>query len=413
MTTHSAPKAFDAIIVGGGPNGLTLALALAQIPEFTVLVIDGRDPAVFARSGSDNRGSALTKTTQSMFKALGLWPALQPHLMEMRDIVVTDGQGPLADRPSLLRFSTKENEHAAAAMIENRHLALALVSQVERAPNITLWANGTVQDVMRQPGKISVALQDGRQANAALLVGADGRHSRVRETAGLAVSSHDHGQTALTFTLAHSLPHGSQAQEHFSPTGVCALLPLPGYRSSVVWAENPTRAQQLMEMSTTEFAGALQKHIGEHLGALQVEGKVNAHSLKLHIASALTAPRIALVGDAGHVIHPLAGLGLNLGFKDCAALHECVGDAIARGEDHGSAAVLERYEAWRRFDIVATVAAMEGMNTLFATDQPLIKFLRQFGLKMVDNLPMAKTMIMRQASGVGSAQPRLMRGFSN
>jgi 2-octaprenyl-6-methoxyphenol hydroxylase len=400
---------FDAIIVGGGPNGLTLALALAQIPDFKILIIDGRDPAAFARNGEDSRGSALTAATQSMFKALGLGNALAPHLTEMRDIVVTDGKGPLGQRPSLLNFHTNEPAQAAASMIENRHLALALVEKVEATPAVTLWTNSTVENTVVLPGQTQVWLSDGRSASAPIIIGADGRNSKVRSLAGITVQTHDHGQTALTFTLAHTKPHHNRAEEHFSPSGVCALLPLPDNHSSVVWAETPKRALELAAMSAAEFVETLQEHIGEHLGRLSVKGKINSYPLQLQIASAMSAPRTALVGDAGHVIHPLAGLGLNLGFKDCAALADCIADAVSRGEDHGGAATLDRYETWRRFDITATVAALEGMNKLFASDNPALRSIRQLGLRAMDHLPPIKAMIMSEAAGRNGNLPSLMR----
>ena len=258
---------------------------------------------------------------------------------------------------------------------------------------------------------MTIVLADGRRAKAPLLIGADGRNSTIRRLAGIAVDTHDHGQSALTFTIHHSLPHGGRAEEHFSPDGVLAILPLPGERSSIVWAVAPGEAARLKALPADAFRAALQQRIGRHLGEITVEGAVNLYPLHLQIAQSMTADRIALVGDAAHVIHPLAGLGLNLGFKDVAALAECVDDAMARGEDHGSALVLERYARWRRFDVASTVVAMEGMNRLFANANPFLAPLRKAGLLLVNKMPQAKAVIMTEAAGTSGTVPRLMRGL--
>lgn len=407
---------FDVIIAGGGPNGMSLALGLGLRPGLRILLVDAGDPRAHATHGHDTRGSALTRATQHMLAALGVLAPLSDHLMEMRDIVVTDGGGAqggsaVDGRPTLLAFTTETDKAAAAAIVENRHLTAALLAAVEDTPSITLWTSATITAVKQSAAFAMITLADGRVAKAPLLVGADGRNSTIRQSASIAVEVHDHRQSALTFTIAHTLPHGGRAEEHFSPHGVLAILPLPGHRSSIVWAEAPSEAARLQALPSVEFATALKARIGPHLGEMTVEGRVNLHPLKLQIARAMTASRIALVGDAAHVIHPLAGLGLNLGFKDVAALVECVVDAMARGEDHGAPQVLERYERWRRFDVVSTVLAMEGMNHLFANDDPLLAMLRKAGLAMVDRLPQVKATIMREASGTTGALPRLMRGL--
>jgi 2-octaprenyl-6-methoxyphenol hydroxylase len=399
---------YDVIIVGGGPNGLALGLALAQISDFKVLILDGRDPAIFAVSGMDTRGTALTQATLRFFARVGLKPLLAPHLMEIRDVKVTDASGPLSRRASLLNLTTAEDEKSAASMIENRHLATSLVTKISDNKNIALWPNVKITNIEVLPGKARLNLADGRVISACLLVGADGKNSLVRKTAKIDVQSHDHSQTALTFTIRHSKSHDNCAEEHFSPGGVCALLPLPDNRSSIVWAENPEKAEALIQMPEPAFVEALQNHIGDHLGEVTLEGKRNAYPLQLQIAKQLTAPRVALVGDAGHVVHPLAGLGLNIGFKDGATLHHCIDEAIKRGDDFGSHQVLERYAQWRRFDIASTVALLEALNGLFSADNKPTQFLRQLGLRLVDHMPPLKTAIMQHAAGTNMELPKLM-----
>lgn len=403
----------DVIVVGAGPNGQAMALALgsASLPSpIQVLLVDARDPRSFAASGHDTRGTALTRATQNLFKALGGFEDLKGHLAEMRDVIVTDGTGNHQSRPALLSFATAENQKPAAAIAENRHIAAALMSAVDRSPAIALWSGTTVSAVDRTGGFAKLSFNDGRVAKAPLLIGADGRNSYVRQEAGIAVMSHDDGQAALTFTVAHDNPHGHRAEEHFSPDGVFAMLPLPGNRSSIVWGTAPDEAARLMALAEPVFEDELNARVGTHLGRLRVEGAKQAYPLKRQAALAITAPRTALIGDAAHTIHPLAGLGLNLGFKDVAILAECIAAAMARGEDHGGTAVLQRYEQWRRFDIVSTIAAMEGMNALFVNDWPLLRSLRQAGLRAVDALPSLKNAVMAEASGLNGAVPRLMRG---
>lgn len=405
---------FDAIIVGGGPNGLAMALALGgaqATPRARVLVVDARDPRSFAASGNDTRGSALTRATQNIFRGLGCWADLKDHVAEMRNIIVTDGKGQLETRPSLLSFFTEEGGKAAAVITENRWIAAALMKGIERSSGIEVRGGVTVAGIVREAGFAHVTFADGQSVRAPLLVGADGRNSFVRRELGIPVEGHDDQQVALTFSISHQLPHGLRAEEHFSPTGVFALLPLPGNRASIVWGTSPEEAAQLMALDESAFNTALNEKIGTHLGHIALEGARQAYPLKRQVAREITGPRTALIGDAAHIIHPLAGLGLNLGFKDVAALADCVAEAMLRGEDHGSPMVLERYARWRRFDIVSTIVAMEGMNALFVNDWPGITALRQAALRLADKLPAAKSALMEEAAGMSGTLPRLMRGL--
>lgn len=405
---------FDVIIVGGGPNGLAMALALGGDrvrPQARVLVVDARDPRSFATAGIDTRGSALTRATQNVFRGLGCWETLAPHTAEMRHTIVTDGKGNLGNRASLLSFLAEGEGKAAAVITENRWIAASLMGAIERSPAIEVRGGVTVTAITREPGFVRVSFKDGSSASAPLLVGADGRNSYVRNDLGIATDGHDDNQVALTFSIAHELPHGHRAEEHFSPTGVFALLPLPGNRASIVWGTSPDEARQLMEMSDADFEASLNEKVGSHLGRISLEGTRQAYPLRRHVAREITGPRTALVGDAAHIIHPLAGLGLNLGYKDIASLADCIHEAMLRGEDHGGPAVLERYARWRRFDIASTIAAMEGMNALFVNDWPVLTVLRQAGLRLVDKMPRAKAALMEEAAGMTGTLPTLMRGF--
>ncbi len=404
----------DVLVIGAGPNGLAAALALGGSTlrsPLNVTVIDARDPRAFATGGLDTRGTAITKTTQRMLSALGLWEDLEPHAQEMRDVIVTDGEGGFGQRPELLSFATDDNQQAAASIVENRHIASALLATVDRSPAITLIANTGITQIKTDHGLAKVTTNSGVLIRASLVVAADGKASPTRQLLDIKVHGHAYQQTALGFSISHQRPHNGQAQEHFSPDGVFALLPLPDNRSSVVWGTSPAEAERLMALDEPEFLLELDHKLGPQLGPITLASPRSAYPLALQIADQFTAPRVALIGDAAHAIHPLAGLGLNLGYKDVAALADCVAVAFLRGDDIGGVAVLEEYQRNRRFDTWATAAAMEAMNTLFSNNTPLLRDVRKTGLKLVDRWPMAKAFLMREASGEAQNLPRLMQGL--
>jgi 2-octaprenyl-6-methoxyphenol hydroxylase len=404
----------DVAVVGAGLNGLVAALALggrsARRP-LNVAVIDKRDPQRFATASYDSRASALTAATQAMFGALGLWDQIKPYAQDMTQIIVTDGKA-ATERPSLLSFATEGRAKPAAAMVENHHLFAAVLAEIAQSPHIQLLTGQAIQDIHYGPGLAQIILDDGTMVKASLIVGADGRHSITREKAGLKLQGWDYQQSALTLTVGHERPHDGMAEEHFTPTGVFAVLPLQDNRSSLVWTETHDEAQRLLALPDDVFLDELSKRFGSHRGALQLASPRHVHPLSLLIADELVGPRLALIGDAAHVVHPLAGLGLNLGFKDVAALADCVFDALALGEDMGGAAMLERYARWRRFDTVATAYLLDGLNRLFANDIAGLKFIRDAGLKLVDRSAAAKAFFMKEAAGQTGQLPRLMRGLA-
>jgi 2-octaprenyl-6-methoxyphenol hydroxylase len=402
---------FDIAIIGAGLNGLTAALAMGSKSlrrPLRVVLIDSKDPFT---TSTDTRGSALTLATQRMLAALGCWDGLRAHAEEMRDIIVTDGTKPIAERATLLRFATEDGRPAAAAIVENGVLLAALRDAVMNSPAITTRFGQAVAEISFGPGLAQVKLADDQVIKASLVIGADGRASRTRQAARIEVETKDYGQGALTFTIAHELPHGGRAEEHFLAHGVLAVLPLTGNRSSIVWADTRARADALMVLDDDAFIAAFTTTLGTHLGSLRLASKRNCYPLGLQIVKDLAGPRLALIGDAAHVIHPLAGLGLNLGFKDAAALAQVLADAVALGEDPGSVAVLDRYVQLRRFDTVATSFSIDRMNALFANDNPLLTGLRGLGLKLVDRIPVAKELFMKEAAGLTGSPPRLMRGL--
>jgi 2-octaprenyl-6-methoxyphenol hydroxylase len=404
---------FDAIIIGAGLNGLATALALGgptlRRPARLALV-DFQNPQALSSKARDTRGSAVTPATKTMLTTLGVWPAAAPHAQEMRHIIVTDGQTKSQERPALLSFAIPENNQAAS-IVENHALFAAMLHAVETSPHITTYYGRKVSGFCFGPGLAKVSVDDGDEIKAQLVIGADGRNSRAREAAGLKVWSRSYGQSGITFTIGHEHPHGGRAEEHFTSDGVLAVLPLPGDRSSIVWAQSEASARDMMALDDAAFLTAFTARLGSHLGTITLAGPRAAYPLTLQIADAFVAPRLALVGDAAHVIHPLAGLGLNLGFKDAAALSDCVSDALALGQDIGSAAVLENYMRMRRFDTMRTSVGLDGMNFLFANDNPLLKLTRDTGLKLINRMPVIKDLLMSEAAGTTGTPPRLMRGL--
>ena len=404
----------DVLVIGGGPNGLAASLALggaALRSPLNIIVIDASDPRAFALQGHDTRGTAITRSTQSMLQALGVWPALAPHAEEMRHITVTDGKSDFASRPTLLSFATDPGERAAASIVENRHIAKALLAAVEQSPCIRLMPFTTITNLKTQPGLAKAVTSTGETISASLIIAADGKSSTTRQSLGIKTMGHSYGQTALSFAVSHANAHAGTAKEHFSEDGVFAFLPLPGNYASIVWGTSPAKAAELLALSEAEFTLALGTKLGPGLGEIKLEGKRVAYPLSLQIAERFIAARTALVGDAAHAIHPLAGLGLNLGYKDVAALADCVADAFARGEDIGGAATLERYERMRRFDTLATAIAMEAMNLLFVNDMPIAREIRKFGLQAVNQLALAKSLLMKEAAGEVGNLPNLMQGL--
>lgn len=404
---------FDVIVVGAALNGLAAAISLGGRPvrrPLRVALIDAKDPRQFADAAFDGRATAISQSAKRMFEALGAWEALAPHAQAMNKIVVTDSAKGPASRPTLLQFDAEE-AGPTAHMVENRVLYRALLDPALQSPTIELITGSPLTSVTFGPGLAEVTLENGASLKSSLAVAADGKNSRVRQAANIDMVGWAYDQMAIVATIEHEKPHGGSAEEHFRPPGPFAILPLTGNRSSLVWVESKADAEQLLASSETSFLSELAKRFGAHLGEIRIASGRHGYPLGLYVARDFAGPRLALIGDAAHVIHPLAGLGFNLGLRDVAALAECVGDAGALGLDIGGDAVLERYTAWRRFDTVATAAAMDGMNRLFGNDNALLRLMRDAGLMAVNRLGPLKQAFMREAEGVTGSQPKLLKGI--
>lgn len=397
----------DVIIVGAGPVGLTLALALVRsAPGIRVALVDRRPLSV----PRDNRASAIAAGVRRVFEALGVWSEMETHSQPITAMRITDSGRQDIARPLFLQFDGDVAPgEPFAHMVPNQASGAALLSAAER--EIAVIAPAEIIDWSGEGARATLSLSDGRMLTAPLIVAADGGQSALRQRAGIDTFGHDYRQTGLVATIAHSLPHEGVAYEHFRPNGPFASLPLPGNRSSLVWTETAVTAPDFLAMAPDALALEIEKVMGSSLGTVTLEDKLMGFPLRLQLAKSFIGPRLALVGDAAHVVHPIAGQGLNLGLKDVAALAEVVVDAMRLGLDHGAIDVLERYQSWRRLDTASMAMVTDGMNRLFSNDIAPVRALRDFGLGLVDRTGPIKSTLIRAASGVGRGGPKLLSGL--
>ena len=407
----------DVIIAGAGLTGATLGLALASA-GLTPILVDPQPFDLQVAPTFDGRASAISFSSFRQWRALGLGPALEPHAQRIEQILVTDGGGPgAASRgpgPAFLRFDAAEiaersDGEPLGYMLENRVCRAALAEAVTRA-GLTVLAPARVTAVTYGPAAAEVTLADGRRLSAPLMIGAEGRGSVAREAAGIEVMGWSYGQSGVVATVALEHDHGGVAHEHFLPSGPFAILPLTGQRASLVWTESARRGEALRGASDQVFHAHLRRRFGDFLGRVEAQGPRFVYPLSIQLATQLVAPRLALLGDAAHAIHPLAGQGLNLGLKDAAALAQVLADAVRLGEDIGSEGVLARYARWRRLDNLAVSLACDGFNRLFSNANPALRAARGAGMALVNRLGPARRFFMHEAGGAMGDLPRLLRG---
>jgi 2-octaprenyl-6-methoxyphenol hydroxylase len=406
-------KYFDVVIGGAGFAGLGLAVALREAlgPRFSVTVAD---PALRHEKSPDPRASAIAAAARRLFEAIGVWDEVAAEAQPIVYMVVTDSKLQDAVRPTFLTFGGEiEEGEPFAHMIENHLLVDALIEKA-RSLGIELRAAAVESfDSERHeggPSRIVVHLSNGEALCARLLVGADGARSAIREQAGIATHGWNYDQAGIVTTVAHERDHEGRAEEHFLPAGPFAILPLAGRRSSIVWTENRREAERIVALPDAEFHAELERRFGLHLGDIEVIGPRRAFPLGLFTARTFIGERLALVGDAAHIIHPIAGQGLNMGLRDIAALAEAIADAARLGLDIGGADVLERYQRWRRFDTMTMGLATDGLNRLFSNRSDVLRLVRDIGLGVVERMPALKTMFIREAAGFTGDVPKLLRG---
>jgi 2-octaprenyl-6-methoxyphenol hydroxylase len=398
----------DVLIAGGGFAGLTLAIALRQAlgPSFSVAVAD---PALGKGHADDERASAIVAAARRLFETLGVWDRVSEDAQPILDMVVTDSRLDDAVRPVFLTFAGDvEPGEPFAHMIENRPLVDALAAKA-KDEGVALH-DCAVGKVSHDGERVTAALNNGVALSARLLVAADGARSTIRTGAGIATHGWNYSQSAIVINVAHERDHQGRAEEHFLPAGPFAILPLKGRRSSIVWTETTRDAERIMALPDRDFHAALEQRFKLHLGDISVVGARRIHPLGFFVARSFIADRIALIGDAAHVIHPIAGQGLNMGLKDVAALAEVIVDAARLGLDPGAVHVLERYQRWRRFDTMAMGLATDGLNRLFSNRSDVLRLARDVGLGLVDRVPNLKRLFIREAAGLVGEVPKLLRG---
>jgi 2-octaprenyl-6-methoxyphenol hydroxylase len=396
----------ELLIAGGGLNGLLLALTCAGA-GLAVALVERTDPAAMLSADLDGRSSAIGYGSRQVLDAIGLWPDIAPHAQPILEIRVADDTSPL-----FLHYDHRDLASAVPLgyIVENRVLRQVLIERARSISNLLFLAPLSILSVTSSPTAVAAALSDGRQISARLVAAADGQNSPLRRAAQIRTVEWRYAQTGIVTTVRHQHPHGGIAVEHFLPAGPFAILPMTGSRSSIVWTERTELAPRLVKLSDAAFTVELAARFGDFLGAVEPIGPRWTYPLALLLAERYVAPRLALIGEAAHVIHPIAGQGLNLGVRDVAALAELIVDARRLGLDIGDATVLRRYQRWRRFDALALATVTDSLNRLFSNSIAPLQFARDVGLAAVQRLPALKRLLMRDAMGLVGDLPRLIRG---
>jgi 2-octaprenyl-6-methoxyphenol hydroxylase len=401
------PIKADVLVVGGGLAGGVMAIALA-LGGLDVVVVDREDPKVAIKDAFDGRASAIALASQKVFHALGLWEAMKERSAPILEIRVTDGESPF-----FLHYDYQDTgDEPLGYMVENQINRKAIFKRIGELDNILYLAPASVAEIERGPEGVSAVLSDGRKVSASLVVGADGRRSQMREAAGIRLTTLPYHQTGIVCTVAHEHPHDFIAHEHFLAAGPFAILPLMDNRSSIVWTERDDLVDSIMALDDAGFHEELSRRFGDFLGKTKVVGPRFSYPFTLQYAESATAERLALVADAYHGMHPVAGQGLNMGLRDVAALAEVVVEAHDLGMDIGSSGVLERYQRWRRFDNALMLGLTDMLVRLFSNDVLPLRLARDVGMAVVDKIPPLKKVFMRHAMGLVGDLPRLMRGES-
>lgn len=407
----------EALIVGAGFVGAAMAIALDRAGISSV-VVDAQDPARTLDDRFDGRAFAIARSSRRLLEGIGVWPDLEKVAAPILDIRVSD-----AASPFFLHYDSEDGGEGTGDeggpfghMVRNVDLRRALAERLADARGATLIAPARVADLHRDPFGVSATLDDGRRIHARLAIAADGRHSEIRRTAHIKVSGWSYDQVGIVCTVDHERSHDFIAHERFLPAGPFAILPLlgdpadPGRRASIVWTERAELAPRIMALDDDGFAAELERRFGDFLGTVRVVGGRWSHPLSLQFAETQIAERLALVGDAAHAMHPIAGQGLNMGLRDVAALAEVAVDRMRLGLDIGDGIALATFQRWRRFDNALMLAMTDGLNRLFSNGAGPVKLARDLGLAAVNRMGPVKTFFTRHAMGTVGDLPRLMRG---
>lgn len=394
----------DIIIAGGGLVGNALALGCAQA-GFQVTVVDPIAKAAQISPQFDGRVSAIAIASVRILRALGVWQRVIEYAEPITDIRVVDGSAPV-----FLHFDADEiGNEPFGYMVENRQLRKALFDAIQDTPQITAITGESITDYTSDAHSVTASLSNHTALEASVLVAADGRFSTLRDKAQLPYRMLEYGQTAMVCTVSHSNPHHGLALERFLPAGPFAMLPMRDSHSCVVWTESDTMAPHYMALSDEAFTAEIEARAGEYWGNITLAGNRYSYPLRLMFAEKMIGQRFALIGDAAHGIHPIAGQGVNLGYRDVAVMVEVFKQQAALGLDIGSARALAHYARWRRFDSTSMTAMTDGLDRLFSNGNPALSVMRKFGLGIVNRLPPVKHFFMRQAMGLVGDIPPMMR----
>ena len=399
----------DIAIVGGGLNGPALALAAAQV-GLRVIVLDATSHKPRKNAKFDGRAYALALASKRLMAAVGVWENVAQDAEPMLNIRVSDGRAGVGASPFFMDFDHAELEEGPMGyMVEDRHLRYALQAAMQNSPLIEYRLATRVTGQSTGPEGVTLSLANNQKITTRLLVGADGRQSGTAARAGITYTGWQYGQTALVCAVEHDRPHGGVAHQFFMPAGPMAVLPLSARRSTVVWSEKTDSAAVIKTLDDAAFLDVLRPRFGDFLGDIALTGGRFSYPLGMMIAKNYIAPNVALIGDAAHGVHPIAGQGLNAGLRDVAALIQVLSEAKQRGEDFASQPVLARYQLWRRFDATALAVATDGFNRLFSNDNPILRLGRDLGMGMLNAMPKVRRGILREAAGLTGDLPDLMR----
>lgn len=409
-STAGSPVRVDALVVGGGMIGLCLAITLARA-GLEVLVVDRADPDELRRAAADGRTTAIAHASKLVLDAVGIWPTLATMACPINDIRVSDGNSLM-----FVHYDHRDvGEAPLGYILENHRLRTALLDIAAGTCGLDLRAPAELSEITRDANIVMAALADDTRVHADVLLACDGRRSAVRKAAGIPVAEWRYPQTAIVCTADHEKPHRGIAHERFLPSGPFAILPMcddpqGGHRSSIVWTERDDLAPALLALGDEAFSAELARRFGGFLGRVSLAGGRWSYPLGLMHATRYTDQRLALVGDAAHAIHPIAGQGLNMGIRDVAALAEVLVETRRLGLDIGTADVLERYARWRRADNTLLAVVTDLLNRLFSNDIAPVRLARDVGLAMVNETPPLRRFFMRHAMGSVGDLPRLLRG---
>ena len=400
----------DAIILGGGLVGLALASAL-DASGLDCIVVDPADPELWKDAAFDGRTSAVSSSSMRMFRTIGVADHLPDAGCPIMTIQVADGLA-----PGGLTFEPEEEGEALGWMHENRNLRAGLRARAESGKHVRIFWKTTAVSIDRGEHGVTASLRDGRQISAPLLIAAEGRNSTTREAAGIRVAKWRYDHAAIVSTLVHERPHENVAYEIFYPGGPFALLPMNdtaqgAHRSAIVWSVPRDDAQGWLSLSDEDFAAEARAAMGGFLGEVRLAAPRSSYPLGFHHAARITDRRLVLVGDAAHAIHPIAGQGLNLGFRDAAALAEVLVEGARLGLDLGDRQLLDRYQRWRSLDTLMVAMSTDSLTRLYGVPGRAASAVRRFGMGLVDRIGPLKTRLNAEARGTSGDLPLLLRGL--